>query len=280
MSFESFLIFGVVALYSTATLAAFLGTLSARRPVRMAANWLTLAGFALHTLLCIVSPIGKTYEELSAGYFVQLFAWCVILAYLFAWRMLHLPFLSITAAPLALLLFFLSAGLGNVRDVLPPHLAGLFIWLHLSSLFLSMGLMAMAFGAGLFFLYLEGKIKGKVPLGDRDRDMPALSTCDRVNRVAVTFGFPLFTLGIMSGFIWTPLLFSSVETPKVLSSLLIWFLYAVLFYQRMALGRQGRKTAFMAVMLFSLAAVSFGVDYLFFPHHSQALSQAINQPAP
>ncbi len=274
MSVESILTFAVIALYSAASLAAFLGTLSARRPVKVAANWLTLAGFALHTVLCIISPLGKSYEELSAGYFVRLFAWCVILAYLFAWKLLHLPFLSITAAPLALLLFFLSAGLGNVRDVLPPHLAGLFIWLHLSSLFLSMGLMAMAFGAGVFFLYLEAKIKGKAPLSEATRDMPALSTCDRVNRVAVTIGFPLFTLGIMSGFIWTPLLFSTVETPKVLSSLVIWFLYAFLFYQRMALGRQGRKTALLAVVLFSLAALFFGADYLFFPHHGQTLQSA------
>ena len=274
MNVEFVLIITVVALYSLATLAAFLGTLSARRKVKIAANWLTLAGFAAHTILCIVSPLGKSYQELTAGYFVQLLAWCVILAYLFAWRMLHLPFLSITAAPLALLLFFLSSGLGNVRDVLPPHLAGLFIWLHLSSLFLSMGLMAMAFGAGLFFLYVEGKLKSKAPLGVISRDMPALSTCDKVNRVAVTYGFPLFTLGIMSGFIWTPLFFTTVESPKVLSSLVIWFFYAMLFYQRLALGRQGRRTALLAVMLFALAAVFFGVDFLFFPHHGQALQSA------
>ncbi len=274
MSVESILTVGVVALYSTATLAAFLGTLSARRQMKMAANWLTLAGFALHTVLSLVSPIGKSYEELTAGYFVQLFAWCVILAYLFAWRVLRLPFLSITAAPLALLLFFLSAGLGNVRDVLPPHLAGLFIWLHLTSLFLSMGLMAMAFGAGIFFLYVESKLKGKAPLGVISRDMPALSTCDKVNRVAVTVGFPLFTLGIMAGFIWSPLFFSAVESPKVISSLLLWFLYAFLFHQRLALGRQGRKTAVLAVLLFSLAALFFGFDFLLFPHHGQTLQAA------
>ena len=83
-------------------------------------------------------------------------------------------------------------------------------------------------------------------------------------------GFPLYTLGLMSGFIWAPMAAAVVENPKVLLSLLVWFLYALFFYQRTALRYRGRKTAIMAIVIFAISALSFGIDYAMF-HHSRQL---------
>lgn len=270
MSFESILTTGVILLYSVGTLCIFIGTLAMRRRVKVAANWFTLAGFALHTVLGLTVLFTHTLEELSAGYFLQLMAWCLILFYLAAWRLLRLPFLALTAAPLALLLCILSIRLSKVTSVLPEHLAGLFMGLHILSLFISLGLLAMAFGAGLLFVYMERKIKAKLPIAEFAKDFPALSTCDKINRAAVVVGFPLYTLGLMSSVIWLPLSQNTVENPKVLVSMFTWFLYALLFYQRMALGYQGRKTAVMAIIIFTISALSFGFDFTL-THHSKLL---------
>ena len=270
MDFEKLLSIGVIFLYSLGTLAIFLGTLSMRRPLKVAASWFTLAGFAAHTIAGAHALIVHTYAELSGGYYLQLLSWCVIFVYLAAWRWLRLSFMGLTAAPLALLLYAFSMRLSTEQHMLPENLSGLFFGLHIWSLFLSMGLLVMAFGSGLLFVYMEHKIKTKTPIAEFARDLPALSTCDKVNFVAVVAGFPLYTLGLMSGFIWSPMLLQTVENPKVLLSLFIWILYALLFYQRLALGYRGRKTAVMAILIFSISAVSIGIDYTM-SHHSMQL---------
>ena len=270
MSFESILTLLVILSYSFATLGIFMGTLAMRRKVKVAANWFTFAGFGLHTLAVLVTLVTHPFAELSAGYFMQLLSWLLIFLYLGAWRFLRLPFLALTAAPLALLLFVLSLRLSNVTSVLPEHWAVLFFGLHVLSLFISLGLLAMAFGSGLLFVYMERKIKTKTPLADFTKGLPGLSIYDKVNKIAVVVGFPLYTLGLMSSFIWLPLSQHQLENPKVLLSLFTWLLYALLFYQRMALGYQGRKTAVMAIVIFSISALSLTLDF-FLSHHSTLL---------
>ena len=270
MTFERLLTVGIIFLYSFGALGIFLGALSMRRRIKTVANLLTLAGFSLHSLLCVTVLATRPFDALSAGYFMQMLAWCILFVYFIAWQWLRLSFLALTAAPLALLLFIFSIHQTQLNNVLPDHLAGLFIGLHLWSLFLSMGLLALAFGAGLVFLYLERRIKTKAPMNEFVRDMPALSTFDKINKAAVLAGFPLYTIGLMAGFVWGPMLLTSVENPKVILSLCIWFLYALLFYQRAALGYRGRKTAIMAIGIFLFSIISIAVDYSI-SHHSQML---------
>ncbi len=131
MTFEHLLTFGVIFLYFLGTLGIFLGTLSARRRIKTAANLLTLVGFILHTLLCVTILATRSIDALSAGYFMQMLAWCILFVYFIAWKWLRLRFLALTAAPLALLLFIFSIHQTQMNTVLPEHLSRLFIWLIL-----------------------------------------------------------------------------------------------------------------------------------------------------
>lgn len=271
MDFEKLLSFSVIFLYSFGTFGILLGTLAMRRPLKNAANMLALAGFFLHSLSLANLFLTSGMDNLSTGHFMQLLAWCLILLYLAAWRWLRLPFLGLTAAPLALLLYCISMRLVADGSLLPEHLSGLFFGLHIWALYLSLGLLAMAFGSGLLFIYSERKLKKKTRPADFTQDMPSLAALDKVNMIAVIVGFPLYTLGLMSGFIWAPMAMQIVENPKTLLSLFVWFLYALLFYQRTALRYRGRKTALMAIAIFGISALSFGIDYTFFHHSSRLL---------
>lgn len=270
MTFEKILLGIVIFLYSIATLGIFLGMLSSKRKLRSWANKVTLAGFATHTLLGITLLINHSLEEITAGYYLLLLPWCFILVWLIAWRILKTQFISLTVAPLALLLSVFSVRLSSIQIVLPDNFAGTFIGLHLGSLFLSIGLLALACGAGSIFLYVNNRIKKKEPLADFATDFPALSTCDKINHVAVMVGFPLYTLGLISGFVWAPLFFQIVANPKILVSLVLWFFYALLFYQRVALGKKGRKPARLAILIFLISVLAIGLDQVF-SHHSQIL---------
>lgn len=270
MDYETAFSLVVIFLYTLGTFGILIGTLSGRKVLQKIANRLTLAGFGIHTISALYALITHSWAELSAGYYMQSLAWSLIFCYIAAWRWFRYSFLGITAAPLALLLYVLSMRVADVHGLLPPHLSGLFFGLHIWSLYLSLGLMAMAFGAGALFLYMERGLKKKTPVAEFTRDMPSLATCDKINMLAVVVGFPLYTLGLMAGFIWAPMTQSVVENPKVLLSLFIWFLYALLFYQRAALGFRGRKTAWMAIVIFAVSALSVMIDYTV-SHHSVQL---------
>lgn len=271
MDFDKILVVAVIFLYSLGTLGVFLGTLSLSRFLKGIANRITLAGFALHTVAVISMLAAHNFTGLPFSSYMQIMAWSLILLYFCAWGWLRLSFLSLTAAPLALLIYALSMRFFNTQSLLPEHLSGLFFTLHVWSLYSSLGLLAMAFVAGLLFVYMEGKLKKKLPMAEFTRDLPSLSACDKVNQLAVVVGFPLYTLGLMSGFIWAPMAKAIVENPKVVLSLFVWFLYALLFYQRMAMRFRGRKTAVMAIVIFGVSALSVGIDYTMSHHSIQIL---------
>ena len=270
MTFEKFLICSIVLFYSLATLGVFIGMLSSYRRVKIGAHYLTLLGFVFHTVLACVILLRHSMAEISAGQYLLLLPWCLIAFYLFAWRLFKSSFVSLTAAPLALIVSIFSVRLSDIQIVLPQHLSGPFMGIHLSTLFISFGLLTMACGAGIIFLYVNSKIKKKAPIGSFATDFPALSTCDKINHMAVLYGFPCYTLGLISGFIWAPLVRETVQNPKILTCLVLWFFYALLFYQRVALGIKGKRPSKLAIIIFVIAIVALGLDQVF-THHSQIL---------
>lgn len=261
----------VIILYGMGTLAIVGGMALRKEHLKHQANWLAVAGFALHSVVLMLSLAGHSWEELSKGYYVQFLSWSMLVIYFFLWWRMRLVFLAITASPLALLLFIGSFTLTGVQGKLPPQLAGWFFGLHIGTLFLSFGLLAMASFSGLIFLRLDKKIKSKKILTHFDKEMPALAVFDKVNHLAVIAGFPLYTIGLASGFVWARLAWGKIISgdPKEIVSILIWFLFAWLFHQRLVLGWRGRKAAKAVVWLFAFSVFSLvGINFFMPTHHS------------
>lgn len=167
-------------------------------------------------------------------------------------------FLGIVVLPLALLLQVASLATGSIRVTIPPQLPALFFGLHIGSLALTLGFLALGFGAGLTWLHINKKLKTKVALTSMDSSLPSLSIFDNVNHWAITIGFPLYTLGIFSSFVWywiDPEKQFSWDIMK-LTSLSVWLFFAYAFHQRLILGWKGRKTALIAIWLFLFMAMT------------------------
>lgn len=272
-NFASFL---VIFFYALGSLGTFWGIPAKRRKIQLAGRLLTIAGFAVHTLIVLSLVLMHGADELSRGYFMQLLSWCILLAYFIGWRWLRSSFLSMTAAPLALLLFILSLKMDHVTVLLPDSLMELFFALHIVPMFVSLGLLALAFGAALLYLRLERKIKSKSRLSEFDRELPALDAFDRINARAVIFGFPLYTLALAAGFVWAPMAWGNENSwrmgswdPKEIISIFVWFLFAALFHLRLVQGWRGRKAALMVLLIFGISVFSLLVVNFFMPtHHS------------
>ncbi len=271
MSSLELLRLAVAALYLVVTLLFFGGVLSRKDGLKQAAAWCAIIGFGMHTVSLGADVAGHTFKTMPRGFYVKLLSWSFLAIYFITWWRLKLEFLAFTASPLALLLFVFSLTLRQKEAVMPEALSGLFFGLHIGTLFLSLALLGMAFGAGLVFLHLDSKIKAKEKLTGFRRDLPALSVFDKVNHWAVVAGFPLFTLGMLSGFIWARVTWGKIISwdPKELLSIFIWLLFALLFHQRVLMGWRGRKPARLAILVFLFTVISLvGVNLLLPTHHS------------
>ena len=258
----------VIHLYALGTAAVVAGILARHEWLRRAALALTILAFISHTLL-----LGVTIQEeglaLTRVFYIQLLAWCITLGGLVAWARWRA--LLLVVSPLSLLVFLIALLLRHSVTPLPPMISGMTFTIHIGAIFISLGLMALAFGAGILFLIQAKSIKAKTKLAGFQKDLPALSALDTVNKFTTTFGFPLFTAGILFGFISARLTWGTILSgdPKEWVSLIVGGLYAYLFHKRFTQGWQGRKPAVLAIWIFTVCAFSLIVVNLFMTtHHS------------
>lgn len=263
--------FAIIALYLAGTVVYLTGAFRRSRRTKRVASWIALAGFLLHSSMLLHFIVTRPFTDLTSDYYIKLLSWSVLAIFFLLWWRLKLEFLAMTASPLALVLFVSSLTLPGTKTLMPKSLSGLFFSMHIGSIFLSLGLLAMAFGAAVVFVHLDRKIKAKEKLSGFQQDLPSLAAVDKANHWAVMIGFPLFTLGILAGFLWAKSVWGRVLTwdPKEVVSLVIWLLYGVLFNGRLTMGWRGRKPAILAIWIFVLTLVSLvGVNIFLQSHHS------------
>lgn len=262
----------IALLYLAGSLGYPLGLGLGMSFLKRGATWISGVAFFLHSADLILRLEESGVHTLQQGqFYMSLLAWFVVLIFFILWWRLKHDFLSMITAPLALVLFTSSLAISTQGLAIPDRLSALWFSLHVGTIFISLALMAMAFGAGLAYLYFERKIKTKSRLPDFSKELPSLETFDRANHWAVSIGFPLFTISLMSGFVWASFTWKRVLSwdPKELVTLFIWLVFALLFYQRLGIGWRGRKPAKLAIVLFLLCMASLvGVNFLLPTHHS------------
>lgn len=246
--------------------------LGLRLPIcKKTASVASVLGFALHTVDLIAAGFMQADVLQHGRFYISMLAWLCVFVFFVAWWRLKHDFLSLITAPLAVVLFTGSMVIPPSTAIVPERWSLLWFGLHVGAIFVALALLALAFGAGVGYIYLERKIKTKSKIPSALQEMPALDTLDRVNALAVAVGFPLYSISMLSGFIWAAFTWKRVLTgdPKEIVSLAIWILYAVLFHQRLALGWQGRKPAKMAITIFLLSLGSLVlINFLLPTHHS------------
>jgi cytochrome c-type biogenesis protein CcsB len=260
----------IAFLYFSGALLFLLGLVTRRDLLKRISIWATVLGFGLHSIDLLITWFDS--QGLGAGqgpFYFSLLSWSFLVIFFGFWWRLRMEFLALIASPLALIIFTSSLAISSSTQPIPQTLGGLWFGLHIGALFLSIALLAMAFGSGVTYLYLEKKIKTKERLKGLSRDLPSLNTCDRVNHVSVMTGFPLYTIGILSGFIWAAFTWKRMFSwdPKEVVSLIIWLVFAYLFHQRLAIGWNGRKPAKTAIWLFVVVIASMLFINFFVPTH-------------
>lgn len=222
-------------------------------------------GFASHTLALLTryveagyTPVTNLHESLS------FFAWMIIGVLLLTHLKYKVKVLGAFLTPIALILM-LSA-LALPKEILPlaPVLRSYWHPFHVIFAFLGNAIFTLTFCCGILYLIQEHQLKSK-RMGAIAKRLPSLKVLDDLNYRSLTFGFPMLTLGIITGAVWAEYAWGRYWgwDPKETWSLITWFLYAALLHQRLTVGWRGRKAAIMAIVGFFAVLFTFlGVNLL------------------
>jgi cytochrome c-type biogenesis protein CcsB len=204
------------------------------------------------------TPITSLFESLT------FFAFAIVGVFLAFELRYNLRVLGAFVAPLAFAFSIFAAFLPGEVRTLAPALNSYRLPLHVMLLFFGNAVFAVAFGAAIMYLLMEKELKRK-KLGAIFKRLPSLDVLDDINYRCLTIGFPLLTLGIITGSIWAEYAWGSYWSwdPKEVWSLITWLLYAALLHGRLTVGWRGRKAAILAIVGFGAILFTFlGVNLL------------------
>jgi cytochrome c-type biogenesis protein CcsB len=215
------------------------------------------------------APLSNMYESLV------FFSWCITSIYLFVeWRMktriigvFILPFSFLTIAYAAL-----APGMSDRIDPLIPALQSNWLHAHVITCFLSYASFAISFAVSIMYL-IKGRRKEGEPETRLAASFPPLESLDNLVYKTIAVGFPLLTLGIITGAAWADYAWGAYWSwdPKETWSLITWFVYAVFLHARFTREWRGRRTAILSLIGFGAVIFTyFGVNYVLSGLHSYA----------
>ncbi|MDH4161631.1 MAG: c-type cytochrome biogenesis protein CcsB [Nitrospirota bacterium] len=220
----------------------------------------SFVGFSLHFIYFAVRwsesgriPVTNFFEAINAlGLGIMMVFVIMELRY-------KVPALGSFMLPLVIILM-LPAMLvsGRIEDLKPILKSG---WLGVHTSLAVLGDAAFAFACIVSIMYLiqERQLKSK-HLGAIFHRMPSLDIMDTISYKALTLGWPLYTLGMITGSIWANSAWGTYWSWDVKEtwSLIVWLIYLVLLHLR-TLGWRGRKMAYLSLAGFLFVMISFFV---------------------
>ncbi len=220
----------------------------------------TGAGFLCHTIALVIRlkeggyiPLTNLHEAVS------FFSWVMVLVFFWVEIKYQLYILGSFILPLAFLSLISVAALPNAIPDLNPTFVNAWFGIHTILSVLGIVAFTIAFVAGIVYLLQDRFLKSK-QLNSLYARLPSLDLLDLWNKQAILFGFPLLTLGIISGALWSQYTLGSLwgsNNSKEALSLGIWFFYLLVLHGRINVGWRAKKAARLAILGF------IGVIFIF-----------------
>jgi cytochrome c-type biogenesis protein CcsB len=218
------------------------------------------------------APLSNMYESLV------FFSWCIALLYLLWERKLRSRAMGAFAMPLAFIFVAyasLAPGVSAKIDPLIPALQSNWLHAHVITCFLSYASFALSCAVSTVYLVkVKNKEKGR-PEGSWMALFPSLDRLDALVYKMIAVGFPLLTLGIVTGAAWANYAWGSYWSwdPKETWSLITWFTYALFLHARFTREWRGKRTAILSIVGFvAVLFTYFGVNYVLSGLHSYGSS--------
>jgi ABC-type transport system involved in cytochrome c biogenesis permease subunit len=192
-------------------------------------------------------------------------AWSIVVVYLVLELLTRIKAIGLYVMPIVLVLLTVALVEYKVPGSLMPALRSDIVVLHVIVMFVAIGCLYVAGGAGLIYLVEEGLLR-RHRLGGVLGRLPSLATLEKLVYHATLLGLPFLTMGMVAGIIRAET-FSVPHwwiDPLVLLSLVAWAVYLVLLWGRMRADWVGSRIAWLAIAgLVVLLVIRFAaVPYL------------------
>jgi cytochrome c-type biogenesis protein CcsB len=249
-----------LGLYSVGLAHSVLTILRKKQTLYTPAVVAMVLGFVSHVASMILLayesqsiPLGQRYNTFS------LIAAVAVLAFLLVHWRYKIYTLGIFAFPAIWVMTFMAAMAYDPNRLLPEAVQSNWIFIHTPAVLLGYVALFVAFSAAVLYLLQARELKSKHPRMFYDR-LPSLELCDDLAYRALAIGFPLMTLGIVSGALWAQsgVLGSAwIRDPKTILSFFTWLIYLMLIHYRLIAGWRGKKAAYLAIAGFVGVLVTF-----------------------
>ncbi len=245
--------------YLTAAAAYMTGIAYPSDWTRRLGPWALGTAFVLQSLSVVLHVIDTgviPVEGFTEG--LAFFAWLLVATYVFVQRKQEVSVLAAAIAPMAFLFTLLAIEFYSERTVLPESWQTPWLTVHVTLAFLGNAVFGLAFVVSLVYLVQERLLKSHRRAW-MIRRLPALETMDRLGYLFLFWGFPLLSLGMVSGGVWALSMLGKFWTwePREILSVITWVLYAGLLEFRLVGGLRGKRAAYLTILGFMVLVVSY-----------------------
>jgi len=278
---SSSMLFNVTMIaYMVSTVIFFAFLASRSKAVGLAGTYAALFGFVVQTVAIGMrwkesydqghghAPLSNLFES------VVFFSWTIILIFLIIDFKYKYHAIGFFVVPFALFgMAWAQLGLDSGIEPLVPALQSNWLVYHVITCFLGYAAFAVACGISIMYLLRE-KLEqngGNSPAGGMLSMFPSIKILDDLNYKAIMVGFPLLTLGIVTGAAWANYAWGTYWSwdPKETWSLIVWFVYAAFLHARITRGWVGRRAAILSIVGFAATIFCYlGVNLLLSGLHS------------
>ena len=279
---SSSLLFNVTTfLFLISTILFFVFLASRNSSIGLGASLAAFAGWGIETVAIILrwkesydmghghAPLSNLYES------VVFFAWTIILIYGLIELKYKYRVIGAFVLPFALLgMSWAQLGLNSGIEPLVPALQSNWLLYHVITCFLGYAAFAVACGISIMYLIkakAEGDTSSEVQAGSVIGIFPSIRVLDDLNYKAIMIGFPLLTLGIVTGAAWANYAWGTYWSwdPKETWSLIVWFVYAAFLHARITRGWVGKRAAWLSIIGFAATIFCYlGVNLFLSGLHS------------
>jgi cytochrome c-type biogenesis protein CcsB len=245
-----------LVLYTVATVSFLSYSLRRSEALSQVSLGLTAAGFASHTFVLgarMVAASSSAPPSFSEA--LSFFAWMIILVLLVVEFRHHIHVLGSFMVPLAVVSLVSAAALPETEPTLQPVFKTL--WFHVTLSMLGTVGFAVAFVAGVMYLIQDRLLKSK-QFNVLYSKLPALDFLDHLNQQSIVLGFPLLTLGIVTGAISAELARGSYVSwnPEQTWALVTWLFYFIVLLGRLTVGWRAKRAAYLTVIGFACVVLT------------------------
>jgi ABC-type uncharacterized transport system permease subunit len=247
-----------LALHVAGVALAAIGELRHRASVSRSGALVLLAAWAGELITLIVLGVTAEAFPLRTGpEYLLVLGWFVLTLHLVLWFRSNVRAAALVLPPVAALMvlsaYLFSAGASPDR-ALPTQ--GWFVF-HTSIATAGVAALAVSFAMSVLFLVKERALKSKRSLRMLTM-LPTLEALDRLGFHALLYGFPLLTLGIATGMVYSAAVNNRlwIWGPKEIFPVIAWAVFAGILWARFARGVRGRRSAILAIAGFAFALLA------------------------